>query len=116
MLPFNLQKWIDDHKEQLKPPVGAALVFTSEEHMFAVMIVGGPNQRTDYHINQTEEFFYQLKGDMILKVIQNGEFKDIRINEGEVFLLAANTPHSPQRYVDTIGLVIRTKEKTRKQR
>nr|XP_042711079.1 3-hydroxyanthranilate 3,4-dioxygenase isoform X3 [Chrysemys picta bellii]XP_042711081.1 3-hydroxyanthranilate 3,4-dioxygenase isoform X3 [Chrysemys picta bellii]XP_042711082.1 3-hydroxyanthranilate 3,4-dioxygenase isoform X3 [Chrysemys picta bellii] len=73
------------------------------------MFVGGPNQRKDYHIEEGEELFYQVEGDMCLKIIENGNHRDIHIREGEMFLLPARIPHSPQRYANTVGLVIERK-------
>ena len=72
-----------------------------------VQVVGGPNERTDYHDDPVEEFFYQLKGDMLLKVVDNGNFYDVPIREGEVFLLPAHVRHSPQRPQEgSVGLVV----------
>ncbi|EFA84080.1 3-hydroxyanthranilate 3,4-dioxygenase [Heterostelium album PN500] len=109
--PLNINKWVEEHKHLLEPPVNAKLIYDDPDSTFVIMIVGGPNQRTDYHINQTDEFFYQFKGDMILKIVDksDGQFKDVRIREGECFLLPGNTPHSPQRFKDTVGLVIEQK-------
>ena len=101
---LNLQKWIDEHRDLLKPPVGNKLVWQDRE--FTIMIVGGPNTRKDFHIDPGEEFFYQLEGDMVLKVLEDGEFRDIPIREGEIFLLPPNVPHSPQRFENTVGLVV----------
>ncbi|MCG8273322.1 3-hydroxyanthranilate 3,4-dioxygenase [Aquamicrobium sp. NLF2-7] len=104
---FNLQKWIDEHKHLLKPPVGNQQVWKDADLM--VTIVGGPNRRTDYHDDPVEEFFYQLKGDMLLKVhdTSTGEFYDVPIREGEIFLLPPHIRHSPQRPQEgSIGLVI----------
>ncbi|MFZ8933832.1 MAG: 3-hydroxyanthranilate 3,4-dioxygenase [Bacteriovoracaceae bacterium] len=110
MNTINFKKWIDEHRDLLKPPVANKVVWTDSE--FIVMVVGGPNQRTDYHINEGEEFFYQVEGDMLLKCVnKNGEFEDIPIKEGEIFLLPPNTPHSPQRFENTIGLVIERKRR-----
>jgi 3-hydroxyanthranilate 3,4-dioxygenase len=101
---FNLKGWIDEHRALLKPPVGNAIVWEDTE--FIVMIVGGPNRRNDFHIDPAEEFFYQLEGDMILKVMEEGGPRDIPIREGEVLLLPALVPHSPQRVADTVGMVV----------
>lgn len=104
---INFKKWIDEHRHLLKPPVGNQQIW--EDREFMVTVVGGPNARIDYHINEGEEFFYQLEGDITLKLIDQGEFVDLPIREGEIFLLPPNTPHSPQRPVGTVGLVIERK-------
>lgn len=100
----NLMKWVEENKDNLKPPVCNKEVFPGSEYI--VMVVGGPNIRKDYHYNETPEFFMQLKGDMVLKIIDNGVPKDIPIKEGEIFVLPAKVPHSPQRFENTVGLVI----------
>lgn len=104
--PINLMQWIDDNREILKPPVGNKMIYNDD---FIIMVVGGPNSRKDYHLNQTPEFFYQVEGDIILKIIEDGVPKDIHIKEGEVYYLPPNIPHSPQRGANTIGLVIEQK-------
>lgn len=106
--PFNLKKWIEENRDLLKPPVGNQCVYKEAEN-FIVMVVGGPNARKDYHFNETEELYYQVEGDIVVKIIDNGEFKDIPIKEGEMFLLPPKTPHSPQRGPNTVGLVIEKK-------
>ena len=73
------------------------------------MVVGGPNTRKDYHVDPIEEFFFQLEGDMLLKIIDNGKPTNIEIKEGEIFLLPKNIPHSPQRFKNTVGLVVEYK-------
>lgn len=103
--PFNFKKWIDENRHLLKPPVGNQQVYKGNDD-FIVMVVGGPNARKDYHYEEGEEFFYQLEGDIVLKVIEDGEPKDISIKEGEIFLLPPRVPHSPQRPANTVGLVM----------
>jgi 3-hydroxyanthranilate 3,4-dioxygenase len=105
LAPFNLQRWIAENAHLLKPPVGNKLVF--ENAGMVVQIIGGPNQRVDFHDDPAEEFFYQLKGDMLLKVLDEGRIVDVLIREGEVFLAAAHLRHSPQRPIaGSIGLVV----------
>ena len=104
---FNLQQWIDGHRDKLRPPVCNQQVF--EEDDFIVMIVGGPNSRDDYHIDEGPELFYQLEGEMLLKTIQDGERVDVPIGAGDMLLLPPCVPHSPQRYADTVGLVVERK-------
>lgn len=101
---INFKGWIDEHRHLLKPPVGNKLVW--EDRDFIVMVVGGPNSRTDYHVNTGEEFFYQLEGDITVKVYDEGKHQDVHIKEGEIFLLPPNVPHSPRRPANTVGLVI----------
>ncbi|XP_053568287.1 3-hydroxyanthranilate 3,4-dioxygenase [Bombina bombina] len=98
----NTEKWIKENKQYFLPPVCNKLMHNKQ---LKVMFVGGPNQRKDYHIEEGEELFYQVEGDMCLKIIENGIHKDIHIKEGEMFLLPARIPHSPQRYANTVGLV-----------
>ena len=102
---FNFQNWINEHRHLLKPPVGNQMVFRDAD--MVVMVVGGPNRRTDYHDDPVDEFFYQLKGDMLLKLHDGKEFYDVPIREGEVFLCPAHVRHSPQRPQEgSIGLVV----------
>jgi 3-hydroxyanthranilate 3,4-dioxygenase len=102
--PINFSKWIEEHREYLKPPVCNKLVF--EEQGFMIMVVGGPNGRKDYHYDEGPEFFYQIEGEMLLKTQQDGKVVDIPIKQGEIFLLPPKVPHSPQRFANTVGLVI----------
>ena len=104
---FNFQQWIDDHRDKLRPPVCNQQVF--EEDDFIVMVVGGPNARDDYHIDEGPEFFYQLEGRMELRTIQDGQRVDIPIGAGEILLLPPRVPHSPHRFENSIGLVVERK-------
>lgn len=104
--PFNLQAWIEEHRHLLKPPVGNKCIVDGD---FIVMIVGGPNRRSDYHLDEGPEFFHQIEGEMVLRVQEDGRARDIPIRAGEVFYLPPRVPHSPQRMPDSIGLVIERK-------
>jgi len=103
-MPFNLMRWIDENRAALQPPVCNKQVFVGSE--FIVMIVGGPNSRKDFHYDVGPELFYQLTGDMVLEVIDEGRRRSIDIREGDVFMLPPGMPHSPQRFANTAGLVV----------
>ena len=103
-LPFKLLDWIDDNREHLKPPVCNKEMFAGSG--FIVQVVGGPNSRSDYHVDEGPELFYQVEGEMLLKTVQDGEFVDIPIQEGEIFMLPPRVPHSPQRFPNTVGIVV----------
>ena len=102
--PINFKNWIEENRYLLKPPVGNKVVY--EDGDFMIMVVGGPNSRKDYHVDPVEEFFYQLEGDMLLKIMDGGKRVDVPIKVGEIFLLPKNVPHSPQRFENTVGLVV----------
>lgn len=111
--PFNINKWINENRHLLKPPVGNKNLYVDSGD-YIIMIVGGPNARKDYHYNETEEFYFQLEGDIVVKIMEDGKPVDISIKEGEIFLLPARTPHSPQRPANTIGLVMEVVRKGEK--
>ncbi len=101
--PINFPAWIEANRELLKPPVGNKCIYDGE---FIVMVVGGPNQRTDYHWDEGPEWFYQVEGEMVLRIQEDGAVRDIPIRAGEIFLLPPRVPHSPQRMAGSVGLVV----------
>lgn len=107
--PFNFKKWIDDNRHLLKPPVNNKVVYKDAE--FIVMVVGGPNSRKDYHYNESEEFFYQLEGDIIVTIQEDGKAIQVPIKEGDIFLLPPKVPHNPIRFKNTVGLVMERKRR-----
>src|SRR5207249_12151526 len=93
---FNLKRWIDDHRNQLRPPGGAEMIW--KDSQFMVMIIGGPNARRDFHINPGDAFFYQPEGTRALEYIDStGKRQRETIREGEGLPRRARTPPSPQR-------------------
>ena len=105
--PFNLMAWIEEHRGELTPPVANKQVWREADMI--VMIVGGGNQRNDFHEDPREEFFFQIKGDMNLWIWpEHGSAPfEMPIREGEVYLLPPRLRHSPQRPdPDSIGLVV----------
>lgn len=104
MMPLNLQAWIEANRGALRPPVCNKQMFLGSE--FIVQVVGGPNSRDDYHHDEGPELFHQIEGEMLLRTIQDGKRVDIPIRAGEIFLLPPRVPHSPQRFANTVGLVV----------
>ena len=106
--PFNLNKWIDENRHLLKPPVGNKNIYTDSDD-YIIMVVAGPNARKDYHYNETEELFYQLEGSIKVLVQDDGVKQELELNAGDMYLHKAKTPHSPIRSENSIGLVIERK-------
>ena len=106
--PFNLNKWINENRDLLKPPVGNKNLYVSSGD-YIVMVVAGPNARKDYHYNETEELFYQLEGTISIFVQDEGIKKEMKLSAGDMFLLPAKTPHSPVREANSVGLVVERK-------
>ena len=106
--PFNLNKWIEDNRDLLKPPVGNKNLYVDSGD-YIVMIVGGTNARNDYHYNETEELFYQLEGNIELIIQEDGVRKVMPLGPGDMYLHPAKTPHSPVRGENSIGLVVERK-------
>ncbi|XP_003262832.1 3-hydroxyanthranilate 3,4-dioxygenase [Nomascus leucogenys] len=98
-----VRAWVEENRGSFQPPVCNKLM---HQEQLKVMFVGGPNTRKDYHIEEGEEVFYQLEGDMVLRVLEQGKHRDVIIRQGEIFLLPARVPHSPQRFANTVGLVV----------
>ncbi|XP_062065331.1 3-hydroxyanthranilate 3,4-dioxygenase isoform X2 [Lepus europaeus] len=101
--PVRVRTWVRENRASFQPPVCNKLL---HQEQLKIMFVGGPNTRKDYHIEEGEEVFYQLEGDMVLRVLEGGQHRDVVIRQGEIFLLPARVPHSPQRFANTVGLVI----------
>jgi 3-hydroxyanthranilate 3,4-dioxygenase len=103
--PMNLKKVIEENKHLLQPPVNNKVIWKNRE--FIVMLVGGPNARTDFHVNKGEEYFHQIEGTLTLKIINtDGKMQNVKVTPGDIYLLPANTPHSPQREANSVGIVV----------
>lgn len=113
--PIAIHDWLAVNRHLLSPPVGNKVLF-EDTGDFIVMLVGGPNARKDFHVNQGEELFYQLEGEIVLELMENsadGTLKRRRqvIRAGEIFLLPATVPHGPRRPAGSVGLVVERKRR-----
>jgi 3-hydroxyanthranilate 3,4-dioxygenase len=102
--PIDLTKWVEANKHLMKPPVSNKYLYDGED--FFVMLINGPNARNDFHMTNSEEFFMQIKGDIVVRIIEDGKIKDVPVREGETFFVPGNVPHSPTRPPNTLGLVV----------
>lgn len=102
--PINIQQWVEKHRHELKPPVGNKYLYDGKD--FFVMVIGGPNARNDFHVTNSEEYFYQFQGDIVVRIHEGGAIRDIPVREGETFFIPGGVPHSPTRPPGTIGIVV----------
>lgn len=103
----HLQKWISANRNNLVPPVSNKQLYNTSQDMI-LFVSGGPNTRNDFHVNPTEELFYQVKGDIAVRVrpLDGSPPHDIVVKEGELFLLPRWIPHRPQRPAGTVGMIV----------
>jgi len=104
MDPIDIRRWVEEHRHELKPPVGNRYLYDGED--FFVMVVGGPNARNDFHLTDSEEYFHQLQGDIVVTVRDADGLRHVPVREGETFFIPGGIPHSPQRPPGTIGIVV----------
>jgi 3-hydroxyanthranilate 3,4-dioxygenase len=104
MPPINIARWAEENRDLLKPPVGNKYLYDGDG--FFVMVIGGPNARNDFHKTDSEEYFYQLKGDIVVRIIEDGQIRDVPVREGETFFIPGGVPHSPTRPPNTVGVVV----------
>ena len=109
---FNFNNWLSENRHKLVPPVGNKNL-TPDSDDYIVMVVAGPNARKDYHYNETEEFFYQLEGEITVRLQEKNGPVDHILKAGDMLLVPARTPHSPIRKEGSIGLVVERKREGR---
>ncbi|KAI7767004.1 hypothetical protein LZL87_013342 [Fusarium oxysporum] len=95
--PLNFPRWLAANSDRLQPPVSNFCLYDGKD--FILQVVGGPNTRNDFHVNSTEEWFCQIKGSMLLLLIEDNQIRHVTIREGEMFLVDLRT-------ADTVGLVM----------
>jgi 3-hydroxyanthranilate 3,4-dioxygenase len=105
----DLEQWIADNRTRFKPPVSNVVIWPNPD--LIVQMLSGPNSRTDFHDDPYAEVFIQLRGTMLLRIVEDGRVRDIAIKEGEIFVCPAHVRHCPQRPADSFGLVIEIQRK-----
>jgi 3-hydroxyanthranilate 3,4-dioxygenase len=104
MPPIDLRRWIEEHRHELRPPVSNKYLYDGND--FFVMVIAGPNARNDFHVTDSEEYFYQLQGDIVVRIREGGQIKDVPVREGQTFFIPGGVPHSPTRPPGTVGVVV----------
>lgn len=103
---FDLRRWVEDRAHQFAPPVGNLEIWRGNDQL-TFMISMGPNARNDFHINPSEEIFYQIQGSIRVDWrTADGSVKSVAVGSGEVLRLPAMVPHCPLRPAGTWGIVI----------
>src|SRR5437870_3340377 len=92
---IDLNKWIEENSHLFKPPVSNRYLYDGRD--FFVMVIKGPNARNDFHLVDSEEYFYQLKGDIKVRIREGERIVDHFVREGETFFIPPNVPHAPVR-------------------
>jgi len=106
-VPINIPGWIRKTGDLSRPPLLVNEPIFGASTDFTVMYIGGPSERGDFHVNPTEEWFFQLQGSTCLWVMGDKGFRRIQLEKGDMFLIPRNAPHNPTRHDNTaIGLVI----------
>jgi 3-hydroxyanthranilate 3,4-dioxygenase len=109
LVPFDLKGWIEENKDSFTPPMGSRVLY--KDPQLIMIVVGGPNTRGDFHVTDSPEFFYQIQGDIVIEYFEDGKRLRSEVKEGQVALIPAMVPHSPQRPAGTVGLVIERKRR-----
>lgn len=106
---YSLKKWVEENRDDLDRPLMNHKRVWNED--FIVMLFNGrtPQERSDFHINTSPEFFYQIEGEMFCRLIVDGEAQDHIVKEGEMFYIPPHVPHLNRRGDGSIGLVIHQK-------
>jgi len=72
--PINVEQWIEENAGKFKPPVSNRYLYDGRD--FFVMVIKGPNARNDFHLVDSEEYFYQLKGDIKVRIREGDRIVD----------------------------------------
>ena len=78
--PIDLKNWIEQNADKFQPPVSNRYLYDGRD--FFVMVIKGPNARNDLHLVDRQDF-YQLKGDIKVRIREGDRIVDHIVREGE---------------------------------